>query len=61
MGFIFCHGISAKPGIVIGFFSFYDKNFFNATHFVKYLNNLFLCYYHGPGQDKKRFQVSHSR
>ena len=25
MGFLFCHGISGKPEIVMGFFSFYDK------------------------------------
>ena len=37
MGFLFCHGIFAKSGIVMGFFSFYDKNFFNAAYFVKYL------------------------
>ena len=29
--------ISAKPGIVMGFFSFYDKKIFNAIYFVKYL------------------------
>ena len=37
MGFLFCHGISAKPGIVMRFFSFYDKKNFNVTYFVKHL------------------------